>query len=208
MIRNFENIKKQLQELTPVINAFKSEAVQVKIVELLLTTASRADAANAPAPSPAAGKTAKPVPVATTKAVAKAAVQDSKKRVGRPAAAKKADAPAPASQAAPVPAAAASKSPAPKKSGKKPVKATGAKKQKAPRKNSGLGSAATLTQLIENGYFAEDRTIGDVIAHSEKALGRSFKASEFSGQLLARVNRKILKRRKNDAGQYVYARAK
>jgi hypothetical protein len=35
MIKNFEEIKKQLNELSSVINSFKSEAVQLKIVELI-----------------------------------------------------------------------------------------------------------------------------------------------------------------------------
>jgi hypothetical protein len=37
MINNFEVIKKQLGELASVINLFKSEAVQLKIVELIFT---------------------------------------------------------------------------------------------------------------------------------------------------------------------------
>jgi hypothetical protein len=36
MIENFEKMKKQLSELAAVINSFKSEAVQVKIIELIL----------------------------------------------------------------------------------------------------------------------------------------------------------------------------
>lgn len=35
MIKNFDEIKKQLSELSSVINSFKSEAVQLKIVELI-----------------------------------------------------------------------------------------------------------------------------------------------------------------------------
>lgn len=35
MIKNFEEVKKQLTELSSVINSFKSEAVQLKIVELI-----------------------------------------------------------------------------------------------------------------------------------------------------------------------------
>jgi hypothetical protein len=36
MIKDFEAVKKQLEELAGVVNAFKSEAVQLRIVELLL----------------------------------------------------------------------------------------------------------------------------------------------------------------------------
>jgi hypothetical protein len=35
MIKNFEKIKQQLQELAPVINSFKSETVQLRVVELV-----------------------------------------------------------------------------------------------------------------------------------------------------------------------------
>lgn len=35
MIKNFDEIHKQLQDLAPVINSFKSEAVQLRIVELV-----------------------------------------------------------------------------------------------------------------------------------------------------------------------------
>lgn len=36
MIRNFEEIKKQLADLAEVVNGFKSEAVQLRIIERLL----------------------------------------------------------------------------------------------------------------------------------------------------------------------------
>ena len=36
MIKNFDEVKKQLGELAGVINAFKSEAVQLRIIELVL----------------------------------------------------------------------------------------------------------------------------------------------------------------------------
>jgi len=35
MIKNFETVKKQLRELAGVVNSFKSEAVQLRIVELI-----------------------------------------------------------------------------------------------------------------------------------------------------------------------------
>ena len=35
MIENFEAVKKQLSQLAGVINSFKSEAVQLKIIELI-----------------------------------------------------------------------------------------------------------------------------------------------------------------------------
>jgi len=35
MIKNFDEIKRQLSELAPAINSFKSEAVQLRVVELI-----------------------------------------------------------------------------------------------------------------------------------------------------------------------------
>jgi len=39
MIKNFETVKSQLSELADVINSFKSEAVQLRIIELVLGAA-------------------------------------------------------------------------------------------------------------------------------------------------------------------------
>jgi len=36
MIEDFEKVKEQLKELAPLINSFKSESVQLKLIELLL----------------------------------------------------------------------------------------------------------------------------------------------------------------------------
>lgn len=36
MIRNFDEVCKQLKELAPIINAFKSEVVQLRVVELVI----------------------------------------------------------------------------------------------------------------------------------------------------------------------------
>jgi hypothetical protein len=36
MIENFETVKSQLRELSEIVNSFKSEAVQLKIIELIL----------------------------------------------------------------------------------------------------------------------------------------------------------------------------
>ena len=36
MIDDFEKVKAQLKELAPIINAFKAESVQLKVIELLL----------------------------------------------------------------------------------------------------------------------------------------------------------------------------
>lgn len=54
MIDDFEKVKKELTELATVLNTFKSEAVQVRIVELLLGTNESAVDDERPARSPSA----------------------------------------------------------------------------------------------------------------------------------------------------------
>jgi hypothetical protein len=49
MIKNFDETKKQLNELAPIINAFKSEAVQLRIVELVLQGKTSASDSGEPA---------------------------------------------------------------------------------------------------------------------------------------------------------------
>jgi hypothetical protein len=44
MIKNFEEVKKLLAELSEVVNKFKSEAVQLRIVELVFTGGTLPDA--------------------------------------------------------------------------------------------------------------------------------------------------------------------
>jgi hypothetical protein len=41
MINNFDSLKEQLNELSPIINSFKSEAVQLRIVELIFAQGAR-----------------------------------------------------------------------------------------------------------------------------------------------------------------------
>lgn len=43
MIPNFDSLKKQLRELAGVVNEFKSEAVQLRVIELVLGTSDEGD---------------------------------------------------------------------------------------------------------------------------------------------------------------------
>lgn len=59
MIQNFEEVKRQLAELSGVINSFKAESVQLRIIEIVLGGANAAtndaDDSSAALPGPAAG---------------------------------------------------------------------------------------------------------------------------------------------------------
>jgi hypothetical protein len=59
MISNFDEVKKQLSELSEVINKFKSEAVQLRIVEIVLRNGAYREQNNEPQ-NDASGKSAKP----------------------------------------------------------------------------------------------------------------------------------------------------
>jgi len=60
MIKNFDELKKQLQELSAVINSFKSEAVQLRLVELILQVEAPEGAAAAPATSDSSSSRKRP----------------------------------------------------------------------------------------------------------------------------------------------------
>jgi hypothetical protein len=60
MIKDFDTVRAQLKELAEVINAFKSEAVQLRIVDLIIGGAPLAAKLESTAPTPIADVAAKP----------------------------------------------------------------------------------------------------------------------------------------------------
>lgn len=152
MIKNFDEIKAQLKDLSEVINGFKSEAVQLRIVELVFGLENDEQGQNG-----TEGETVKPKPRRKT----------ARKRTAKPS----------------------NENPSPKKSGKRA---------------SGQGAVATLTRLVEEGFFESPRTIGDVVEHCDHNLARKFKANEFSGKLGRLVREGTLARTKNSENQYEY----
>jgi hypothetical protein len=88
MIKNFDEIKRQLSELAPAINSFKSEAVQLRVVELIFRggaqdsepDAADTDGETSSASSPRRGRRRKSVEPATANGEAKSRP----KTVGRP----------------------------------------------------------------------------------------------------------------------------
>lgn len=148
MIKNFDEIKSQLKDLSEIVNSFKSEAVQLRIVELVFgfDTEESSDV-------------------------------DTKEEKG------------------------SVKRKAPKKKTKKKSSTT---KKKASNKPSGQGAVATLTRLIDEGFFAKSKSIGDIVEHCDHNLARKFKANEFSGKLGRLVREGTLARTKNSENQYEY----
>jgi len=148
MLDNFEETKKQLDELSVVLNKFKSEAVQLKLLDLLYTGASAAYTEPSPSHPKVEGKKVK-----------------SNRKSKKPAQAE------------------------PKKPGKRA---------------SGQGAVATLSRLVDDGFFSKYKTIADIVEHCDHNLARKFKANEFSGKLGRLVRDGALERRKNSDNQYEY----
>lgn len=151
VIKNFDEIKSQLKELSEVVNSFKSEAVQLRIVDLVLGTEPASADENADEiKSPPAHR------------LSRRKTSTAKKTTAKPTA---------------------------KRAGVKP---------------SGQGAVATLGKLVEDGFFAKPKSIGDIVKHCEHNLARKFKANEFSGKLGKLVREGALKRTKNAENQYEY----
>ena len=145
-MKNFGDIKEQLKSLSEVVNSFKSEAVQLKIVEFVLDLESEVEQ-----------KTTNSSPT---------------KKTTR------------------------------KRTTKKPAGVTAQKK--TGKKSAGQGAYATLDKLIEEGFFNDPKTIGDIVKHCEHNLARKFKSSDFSGRLGRLVRDGALAREKNSDNQYEY----
>lgn len=150
MIKNFEEIKVQLKDLSEIVNNFKSEAVQLRIVELIFGFESEIEEIS--------GGENDLVP--------------KKRKVAKKKTLKKLN-----------------NKTATKKTGNKP---------------SGQGAVATLTKLVEEDFFEQRKSIGDIVEHCDHNLARKFKTSEFSGKLGRLVREDSLKRIKNSEGLYEY----
>lgn len=72
--------------------------------------------------------------------------------------------------------------------------------------NRRLGPKAILEALIASGYFAECRTIGDIIDHVEVKQARKMKATDLSPALGRLQREQKLDRDRNAKGQYEYKR--
>ncbi len=143
-MKNIADIKEQLESLAEVTNKFDSEAVQLKIVEFVLST----EVGN--------GK--------------KTASSNSKRK--------------------------------PRKSTVKPKGDSST--NKSSKKSVGLTPTAILNKLVEEGFFKDPKTIGDIVMHCEQNMARKFKSSDFSGKLIQLVRNETLVREKNSDNQYEY----
>lgn len=68
------------------------------------------------------------------------------------------------------------------------------------------GAVAALNELIGSDFFAEPRTISDIVSHCEGAFGARYKSNAFSGPLSRHARSGVLGREKNEDGKFVYFR--
>jgi len=154
MINNFDKVKVQLAELAEAVNKFKSESVQLKIVELIFSRVG----------TPPHGEEAN-----------ETGATSSRKRTRRQ-----------------------------RKAATSPPPENGADvKKRSAAKAKGTGPASTLEQFIQEGFFAQKRTIGAVVEHC-KTKAKNFKNNELSGPLGRLVRSEKLSRTKNADGQWEY----
>ena len=156
MIKNFDEVKRQLEGLSDAINKFKSEAVQLKIVELIFKNAGLSSDEEEPGT---------------------AGFQEAKAKHSRKGKRRKA-----------VPKAKPDSEP----------------KQAKTKSRSTPGSLATLRELVDDGFFKQRRTIGDIKNHCETKLARNFKSNELSSPLARLVRDKTLQRERNAEKQFEY----
>ncbi len=205
MAKKVESVSKQLQEVSKIVNAFKSEAVQLKVVELLLSDLSSVEPAKKVAAKKVVAKAKPAKKIAAKKVVAKAAPAKkvaAKKVVAKAAPAKKVAAKKVVAKAAPAKKVAAKKvvaKVASKKVAAKKVVAKAAPKKSSSSKSNLPGPSKTVTQLAAEGFFATKKNIAEVLQHCNTALKLPYRVTDLSGILNKLVKDNKLKREKNEA---------
>ncbi|MFT3702541.1 MAG: hypothetical protein QM802_09235 [Agriterribacter sp.] len=161
MIKDFDTVKKQLEELSTVLNNFKSETVQLKILDLLF----------------------KGVKVVADTQDDRNEIENDNSLNPKPAKRKSS-----------------------KKSKPKTENGEVTKRKSSPRSGDKLGPKSALTQLLNEDFFKNKKTIGNIVDYCKNDLATTIKSSDISGKLAALVRAKTLKRERNpETNQYEYS---
>lgn len=150
MPKQFQELKQQLAELSDTINKFESEAVQLRIIELLFQQVG---------------------------ALQFGEPNDATYEVG------------PARST---------------RTRRRDTSRTSGAERSGGATPSASGAVAALSDLIESDFFQEKRTIGDIVRKCEENFNVRYKSNAFSGPLSRYAKKGILKREKNEDGNYVY----
>lgn len=184
-MNTFKQTAEQLIELAKVLNEFKSEAVQIRLLELLFDQKIMEPATTSETPE--GQPTEKPsanVAITAPEKKAKAEKEEPKPEI-------------------------TTESPASVKQEKKTraTKATKKAAEKTVRKRSTTrpGPSIILKQLVDNKFFADSRNIGDVVDYCKKMYKYEYKSTDLSGTLAKYSKDGILNRTKNpETNQFEY----
>ena len=215
---DFEKVKGQLKELSELINSFKSEAVQLKLIDMIFQDSNPVEIKAASQPKAAIAKEDKPVtevkigkkrgrkpgiklaPKTENVEVAPAEPSAPKKR-GRKPKAVSLDAPV-KEKVAKVKPAKVAKTPKAPKTAKiaKAVKVakTKLKAKTKKSKNERPGPSKMLEQLVDEGFFAQPHPIGDVVSYCKEQHNLEYKTTDISGILMRMVKKGRLSRHTNE----------
>lgn len=175
--------RQRLLELAEVLNAFKSEAVQLRVMEMVLGDAGPDAGSDTPPRTPRKAAPGR-----------------------RPRKAPRAAAPV----AAAVEKAPAGKKPARKPSASRALKeAVPAAGGPARARKSSLehpGGKAMLDNLMAEGFFSRPRSLAEIVAHCAETRHLEYGLSDFSGPLSRLVKTGQMSRRKNKAGRFQYTK--
>lgn len=216
MIRDFKKTRENLKEIADVINSFKSEAVQLRLLELVLSMDSSEEVVAAvPAPAveeilPAIESARAPRKKRETKEKVAPAEKKIETRGRKPKIAVAVPTAAPVVVEVPEPEIAKDTKPEIVKESKKAKKA-GTKKASKPAEvkkstQERPGPSVILRTLVADNYFTENRTIGQVVKHCLATYQFQYASTDLSGTLARLVKENILKREKNpESNQFEYS---
>jgi len=187
-----KGLVEKLEEISKVVNSFKSEAVQLKVVDILLKDALLKDEESdkkEPRESKILEKPIRKVPI--KEKVAKEKPTKEVIKIAEPVIAKKGRKPKVKTESKQETVATVIV----KKEGKKPsLKKT---KLKESEIKKDVGASKTIQNLIADGYFKEKRSVNDVMQYCSKKLKKSIKATDAFTILSRMVKTGTLKREKN-----------
>lgn len=195
MAKNIDLLNKQLQELSKTINSFKSEAVQLKIIETVFKDLSLLTGIEEKVIS---SKT-KDIKIAKPKKRGVAKTVKQQKAVSASTVSQ------PMTEVKPV-------KQVTKKSVvakiQKPVEKVAKRGKGKPSAIKGPGATATIKKLFETDYFASKRNMGEIVRHINEELKFPYKITALSGLVNKLVKDKKLSRAINpESNKYDYFNA-
>ncbi len=203
MIKNFDKVKGQLNDLAEILNKFNSETVQLKLIDLLFTSIEKEKTEERPTVKKAEGDekpkrrgrprkvVAEQVPVVEVPVAEEPKVEKAAKEPKEPKAPKEKK----------------------EKKAKKEKKEAGKPRQRkakesVKRTSERPGPSSMLRQLVQDEYFSEKRTIGNIVHYCNEAFQFEYKSTDLSGTLAKMTKEGVLIREKNpESNQFEYIKA-